>query len=174
MWKHSSELQLLSPLFTDDKSGIQQQQTSSPCAAFTPCEQLSPEEFHGSDISKILGYLRQLSIYHFLFQCLGPTHMIFWAPPKALGYFSSSAHCRTLTTLVDSTALLLLVLVVIPWYWHLQYCNLASPIVSHRFPSWCQASTPLQAWPSTATEAVPSPMAFHDLFHDSANLSCSS
>jgi hypothetical protein len=57
-------------------------------------------------------------------------------------------------------------------YWYLQYsgafyCNEASPITSHRFSPWCQASTsfhdPFSPGLSSATEAASSPMAFHGL-----------
>lgn len=58
-------------------------------------------------------------------------HMIFCVSPKSWCHFSSSALCSTLSS--DwSTPLPLLFLVVIPWYWHLQYarvfhCNYTSP-----------------------------------------------
>ena len=62
---------------------------------------------------------RQFQCYSFLFQCLG-FHLIFWAPPKGWHHFSSSALCSTLSS-GWSTPLWLLFLVIIPWYWHLQY-----------------------------------------------------
>jgi hypothetical protein len=46
--------------------------------------------------------------------------MIFRAPPKGWLHFSSSALCSTLSS-GWSTSLLLPFLVIIPWYWHLQY-----------------------------------------------------
>jgi hypothetical protein len=60
-----------------------------------------------------------LQCYSFLFQYLG-FHLIFWSPPKGWHHFSSSALCTTLS-LSWSTPLWLLFLVIILWYWHLQY-----------------------------------------------------
>jgi hypothetical protein len=71
---------------------------------------------------------------------------------------------------------LLLSLVVIPQYRHLQIAQVTasnvltfSPIDIHRLSWWCQASTslhdPFYPIPSTVTEAAPSSMASH-----SANL----
>jgi hypothetical protein len=45
-------------------------------------------------------------------------HIIFWAPPKGWCHFFNSALCSTLSS-GWSTPLLLLFLVIIPWYWHL-------------------------------------------------------
>jgi hypothetical protein len=64
-------------------------------------------------------------------------------------------------------------------YWHIQYtvvfcCTSVSPIASRRVFSWCQASTfhdPFTPGPSTATEAAPSPIAFHSLLHCKASAS---
>jgi len=97
--------------------------------------------------------------------------MIFWAPPKGSRHFSSSVLCSTLNS-GWSIPLLLKFLVIIPWHWHLKYtgafcCNQVSSITSWRLFSLCQASDPLHdpfiPGPSTAPEAAPSSMAFHDL-----------
>jgi hypothetical protein len=49
-------------------------------------------------------------------------HMIFWTPPKGWHHFSSFALCSTLSS-HWSTLLPLLFLVIILWYWHLQYTS---------------------------------------------------
>jgi hypothetical protein len=102
-----------------------------------------------------------------------PTHDLLGSS-KGLGHFSSPALCSThfvFQAPAACTPLLLLFLVVISWYWHLQnavvfHCNLTS-IASHRLSSPCPASTPLHVpfspGPSIATEAAPSPLAFHGL-----------
>lgn len=64
---------------------------------------------------------------------------VVWPSPKGVGHFSRSALC---STLVDFTSLLLLFLVMILWYWHLEctrvfHCKRASPIATHRLSSWC-------------------------------------
>jgi hypothetical protein len=64
---------------------------------------------------------------------------------------------------------MLLFLVAIPWYWHLQNpgvfcCNgiALPPVTSPRLSSWCQGSTslhdPFIPGPSIATEAIPLPL----------------
>ena len=98
-------------------------------------------------------------------------YMIFWAPPEGCHHISSSALCRTLSS-GWSTPLLLLFLVIIQWYWHLQYagvfhCIWASLIASHRLSSWCQSSTPVydpfSPGQSTAIETALSPIALYGL-----------
>ena len=84
----------------------------SPGLVPLPVSSLPQQIAHSYGISKILGSPRQLQCYSFLFQCLGSIHDL-------LG-FSSSALCSTLSS-GWSTPLLLLFLVIIPWYWHLQY-----------------------------------------------------
>ena len=93
--------------------------------------------------------------------------MIISSPPK--GHISSSALC---SISVDSFPLLLLLLVVIPWYCFpkhtgMFYCNEASTKDTDRLPSWCQISTSLHYSSSPglsiATEAALSPMAFSGL-----------
>ena len=102
-------------------------------------------------------------------------YMIFWAPPEGCHHISSSALCRTLSS-GWSTPLLLLFLVIILWYWHLQYtgsfrCNSALPLASHRLSSWCQPSTSLghqlqlrlylHQWPSLVPSLSCSPGFLH-------------
>ena len=74
---------------------------------------------HASGIFNIFESPRQFQCYSFLFQCLG-FHLIFWTPLKGWHHFSSSALCSTLSS-GWSTPLWLLFLLIIPWYWHLQY-----------------------------------------------------
>lgn len=92
---------------------------------------------------------------------------------ESLLQLCSSVACSTLS-LGWSTPLLLLFLVIIQWYWNLQYtevcnCKYASAIASHRLSSWCQVSSPLHdpftLGLSITTEAALSPVAFHQLSH---------
>jgi hypothetical protein len=81
-----------------------------------------------------------------------------------------STHSLSSKALAGSMPLLLLLLVVIPWFWHLQNagilcCNwgVLSPIASAHLPSWWQASAPLHGLQSgayTALEAITFPNGF--------------
>ena len=71
-------------------------------------------------------------------------HMIFWDLPKDWHHFSSSALCRPL----GCTLLLLLFLVIIPWYWHLQYTVVflhgSNPTPGTNFCLWVLLRTDLR------------------------------
>jgi hypothetical protein len=85
----------------------------------------------------------KLQLNSFLFQCLG-IHI--WSGFLQRAWITFSAWSSlALYALVESTTLLLLFLMDIPWYWHLLYIgifysNLTSPIVFHCLSSWCQTS----------------------------------
>ena len=105
--------------------------------------------------------------------------MIFQAPSKGLGHFSSSALSRLwlihfiAAAVIDDYPTVL----VSPVHWGL-LMQLGFTDSPHRFSSWCQTSTSFHDFfslrLSTATEATPSPIAFPGLsqcrasavFHD--------
>ena len=96
---------------------------------------------HSYDISSILGYPKATSTLNSLVP-VSEIHVVMFCPaPKGLGYFSSSEFYST----PGSGWFHFIAAAVLgghPWYWHVQYtavlhCNLASPIASHRLPSWC-------------------------------------
>ena len=76
---------------------------------------------------------------------------IFWAPPKGLGHFSSSTLCsaHSLSPPAASMPLLLLFLVIIPWYWCLQNCR--SPLLQLD----CTFTNSLSPGLSSGTSALP-------------------
>jgi hypothetical protein len=69
---------------------------------------------HCHSISNILGSPRQLQLQTSCSNVWDP-HMMFWAPPKDLGHFSSSALCSTLGSGWRHSTVGLF-LVVVPWF----------------------------------------------------------
>ena len=97
---------------------------------FFPYSSFPKQVSHSTHISKSWCLQSNFNITASCFNVLDP-HMIFSAPPKTLGHFSSIT--LFISWLVDSTLLLLLSFLLIPWNVHLQdarffCCNEVWPI----------------------------------------------
>ena len=68
-----------------------------------------------------LAFRKSWGLQGLLFQCLGSTHDLLGSSKGLASLLSLALLSAALYALVDSTPLLLLILVIIPWYWHLQY-----------------------------------------------------